>query len=67
MIGSISPGNSHISYQFVAAVSANVNKGEALPQLTFFNQKAVSFPGGEKFKPLDECEIDPRAGYRYYI
>lgn len=31
------------------------------PQLTFFKTKAISFPGGDKFQPLSDCEIDPRA------
>eukprot|EP01035_Chromulina_nebulosa_P024499 gene24499-31902_t len=60
MIKEISPGTSTIKYQFVAAVSADPKKSP-LPQLTFFKTKARSFPGGEKFKPLGECEIDPRA------
>ena len=30
-------------------------------QLTFFKTKAISFPGGDKFQPLGDCEIDPRA------
>lgn len=60
MIKEIPPGTSAIKYQFVAAVSADP-KNNPLPQLTFFKTKAISFPGGEKFKPLGECEIDPRA------
>lgn len=31
------------------------------PSVTFMKTKAVSFPGGEKFQPLSECEMDPRA------
>lgn len=60
MIKSVSPGESEIMYQFVAAISGDP-KEEALPELTFMKTKAVSYPGGDKFKPLDECEIDPRA------
>lgn len=60
MIKEIAPGESTVKYQFVAAVSADPKK-TPLPQLTFFKTKAISFPGGEKFKPLGECEIDPRA------
>ena len=60
MIKEVPPGESVINYQFVAAVSADPKKNP-LPQLTFFKTKAISFPGGEKFKPLGECEIDPRA------
>jgi hypothetical protein len=60
MIKEIAPGASRVTYQFVAAVSADPKK-EPLPQLTFFKTKAISFPGGEKFKPLGICEIDPRA------
>lgn len=60
MIATIKPGDTQVSYQFVAAVSADP-KSEPLPKLSFQFTKAVSFPGGEKFKPLDECEIDPRA------
>ena len=29
--------------------------------MTFFKTKAISFPGGDKFQPLGDCEIDPRA------
>ena len=61
MIQAIEPGSSDITYQFVAAVTSNVQKGETLPKLTFFGTKVVSYPGGAKFKPLGECEIDPRA------
>lgn len=57
IIQKINPGDTHLTYQFVAAV-AQVNP---LPKLTFEYTKAVAFPGGEKFKPLSECEIDPRA------
>ena len=60
MIKEIPPGKSSVTYQFVAAVSANP-KTEPIPKLTFLKTKAVSYPGGDKFKPLDECEIDPRA------
>lgn len=60
MIPEIKPGDKHITYQFVAAVTSDPKKSP-LPKLTFVNTKGVSFPGGEKFKPLDECEIDPRA------
>lgn len=60
MIPSIKPGDSHIKYQFVAAVSVDPKKGP-IPKLSFLKTKGVSFPGGDKFKPLGECEIDPRA------
>ena len=32
-----------------------------LGKLTFFKTKAVAFPGGDRFKALTECEVDPRA------
>jgi hypothetical protein len=60
MIKSVPAGKSHISYQFVAAVTTNP-KIEPLGTLTFFGTKAISFPGAASFKPLGECEIDPRA------
>jgi hypothetical protein len=60
MIKAIPPGASKQSFQFVAAVSGDP-KTTPLPSLTFFKTKAISFPGGSKFQPLDECEIDPRA------
>lgn len=60
MIDKVAPGRSHIKYQFVAAVS-NDPKEKPIPKLTFFNSKAVSFPGGAKFRPLDICEMDPFA------
>lgn len=60
MIKSVPPGKSTTTYQFVAAVSGDPSK-VPVPKLTFFNTKAISFPGGAKFKPLGECEIDPRA------
>jgi len=60
MIKSVPIGSSKVKFQFVAAFSQDPKK-EELPSLTFFKTKAISFPGGDKFKPLDECEIDPRA------
>ena len=60
MIPAVPPGVNRVTYQFVAAVSADPKK-EALPRLGFLKTKAVSFPGGEKFRALDVCEIDPRA------
>jgi hypothetical protein len=62
MIKSVPPGKSDAVFQFVAATLANPKKGEKIPLLAFTKTKAVSFPGGAKFQPLDECEIDPRAG-----
>jgi hypothetical protein len=59
MIKEIPPGPSHQTFQFVAASQAPAN--EPTPKLTFLKTKAISFPGGDKFQPLDECEIDPRA------
>ena len=60
MIKSVPPGESNVKYQFVAAISQDPKK-EALPGITFFKTKAVSYPGGDKVKPLDDCEIDPRS------
>lgn len=62
MIKIVPPGKSETTFQFVAATLANPKKGEKIPTLLFKKTKAVSFPGGDKFQPLDECEIDPRAG-----
>ena len=60
MIKSVEPGDSTVTYQFVAAVSTNPKK-EDIPKITFFKTKATSYPGGNKFQPLGECEMDPRA------
>lgn len=60
MIKTLPPGPSHIKYQFVAAVATDP-KVQPLPKLTFLKNKAVSFPGGDRFKPLSECEIDPHS------
>lgn len=60
MIKEVVPGKSKVIYQFVAAITQDP-KTEKVPELTFFKTKAISFPGGDKFKALDECEIDPRA------
>ncbi|KAJ1397905.1 hypothetical protein B484DRAFT_339776 [Ochromonadaceae sp. CCMP2298] len=60
MIKSVGPGKSHIIYQFVAAVTTDPKK-EPLGSLTFFGTKAISYPGGDRFQALGECEIDPRA------
>jgi hypothetical protein len=60
MIPEIRPGDTHVKYQFVAAVSSNP-KTSPIPKLTFLKTKAISFPGGDKFKPLSDCEIDPRS------
>ena len=59
MIKSVEPGDSTITYQFVAAVSTDPKK-EEIPKITFFKTKATSYPGGSKFQPLGECEMDPR-------
>eukprot|EP01035_Chromulina_nebulosa_P020023 gene20023-25999_t len=60
MIKSIPPGNSRQTYQFVAAFSADPKK-EELPSISFDKTKARAYPGGDKFKALDICEVDPRA------
>jgi hypothetical protein len=60
MIKKVEPGQEKATYQFVAAVSADPKK-QPLPKLSFDKTKAISFPGGSKFQPLDACEIDPRA------
>ena len=65
MIKSVQPGTTETTFQFVAATLSNVEKGDKIPSLTFFKTKAVSYPGGDKFQPLDICEIDPRAGLYY--
>jgi hypothetical protein len=58
----ISLGASVQKYQFVAAITADPKKeGYSTPSMSFMKTKAVSFPGGEKFQPLSECEMDPRA------
>jgi hypothetical protein len=59
MIKTVQPGDSTVKYQFVAAVSVDPKK-EELPKLSFLKTKATSFPGGSKFQPLSECEMDPR-------
>jgi hypothetical protein len=61
MINQVPPGGGKVKFQFVAATVANTAKGDTLPGLIFFNTKAVAYPGGNKFKALDPCEIDPRA------
>lgn len=60
MIKSVPPGESKVIYEFVAAVQQNVPKGEPMPSISFMKTKAVSYPGGEKFQPLSDCEMDPR-------
>ena len=59
MIKTVEPGESTVKYQFVAAVSVDPKK-EELPKISFLKTKATSFPGGSKFQPLSECEMDPR-------
>eukprot|EP01041_Mallomonas_annulata_P007699 gene7699-15755_t len=60
MIKSVPPGESRVTFQFVAAV---VTDPKVTPisdtSLTFFKTKAVSFPGGDRFKALDVCDVDP--------
>jgi hypothetical protein len=60
MIKTIPPGKSIQTYQFVAAVVADPKK-EPIPPLTFDKTKARAYPGGDKFRALDVCEVDPRA------
>lgn len=65
MIKSVEPGDSTVTYQFVAAVSTNPKK-EEIPKIAFMKTKATSYPGGNKFQPLGECEMDPRS-YVHHI
>ena len=60
MIKQVPPGESQVTFQFVAAVSADP-KSEPIPSLTFFKTKARAYAGGNKFQPLSECEVDPRS------
>lgn len=60
MIKKVQPGESRVTFQFVAAVTTDPAK-EPLPELTFFKTKAVAFPGADRFKPLEVCDVDPRA------
>ena len=60
MIKSVPAGKSIQTFQFVAAVTSDP-KTTPPPPLTFFKTKAISFPGGDKFQPLSDCEIDPRS------
>lgn len=59
MIKTVAPGPSTVSFQFVGAISADPKK-DKIPELTFFKTKARAFPGGDKFQPLSDCELDPR-------
>mmetsp|Transcript_16657 Transcript_16657/g.16021 ORF Transcript_16657/g.16021 Transcript_16657/m.16021 type:complete len:225 (+) Transcript_16657:62-736(+) len=62
MIKLVPPGISKQKYQFVAAITEDPKgKDYTTPSVSFMKTKAVSFPGGEKFQPLSECEMDPRA------
>lgn len=61
MIKAVGPGESQIKFQFVIAIQQDTKKGEALPPLEFMKTKAISFPGGDKFQPLTDCEMDPRS------
>ena len=61
MIKSVAPGESKVTFQFVVAIQQDTKKGEALPPIEIFKQKAISFPGGTKFAPLSNCELDPRS------
>jgi len=61
MIKSVPPGESKVTYQFVVAIQQDTKKGDALPPIEFMKQKAISFPGGNKFQALSDCEIDPRS------
>lgn len=60
MIKEIPPSATHVTYQFIAAVSGDPKK-VPLPKLSFLKTKAVAFPGGDRFKSLDVCEVDSRA------
>lgn len=60
MIKTVPAGKSIQKFQFVAAISQNP-KNEVIPPFKFTKTKGMAFPGGEKFKPLGICEIDPRA------
>lgn len=58
LIDKIPPGTSQVSFRFVAAVPKST-KGQPLPELAFRQVKAVWYPGGDRFKPLSECDLNP--------
>lgn len=52
MIDTIKPGANDIDFVFVATDS----KGSEMGQLRFESLKAISYPGGDRYKPYDPCE-----------
>mmetsp|Transcript_9212 Transcript_9212/g.12195 ORF Transcript_9212/g.12195 Transcript_9212/m.12195 type:complete len:226 (+) Transcript_9212:300-977(+) len=58
IIDEIRPGKSKVSFQFVAAIP---EEREGLGILNFESLKAISYPGGNRFKAISECDFNPSA------
>mmetsp|Transcript_15419 Transcript_15419/g.22678 ORF Transcript_15419/g.22678 Transcript_15419/m.22678 type:complete len:224 (-) Transcript_15419:175-846(-) len=57
-IKTIPPGKNQVKFTFIAAIPKSQ---PTIGDLTFPSLKAISYPGGEKFGPIDECEYDLNA------
>lgn len=59
IIANIPVGVSRVSFQFVAAIEPQENFD--LKKLRFKSLKAISYPGGQQYGAITECEMNPLA------
>uniref|UniRef100_A0A7S1TTL6 Plastid lipid-associated protein/fibrillin conserved domain-containing protein n=1 Tax=Phaeomonas parva TaxID=124430 RepID=A0A7S1TTL6_9STRA len=55
-IKTVPPGVGKVSFEFVAVIPDVVNN--QLGKLEFDSLKAISYPGGARYAPLTDCELD---------
>jgi len=60
LIETIPPGTTEVQFRFVAALPKQGLK-LPLPPLEFKSLKAIWYPGGNRFEPLGECDLNPVA------
>ncbi|CAM9526103.1 unnamed protein product [Chrysoparadoxa australica] len=59
IIPEIPPGEGKVKFQFIAAIPPSEELSDK--KLKFKSLKAISYPGGEKYGAIDECEMNPLA------
>ncbi|CAM9172367.1 unnamed protein product [Phaeothamnion confervicola] len=57
IVDKIAPGKSEISFQFIAAIDPAQDFSKK--RLEFESLKAISYPGGARYKEITECDMNP--------
>jgi len=60
MIEEIPPGKQRVTFRFVAALPKSY-AGKPIPELAFRSMKAIWYPGGNRFEPMSQCDMNPTA------